>query len=83
MLCVNWSNLIFYAAGQCDAVGSIEDFQRHEIACGIIVQNHARSVLVAFCNRCIGKNNGQGISLAIVIDFHAPLLQYLTILLVR
>src|SRR6266567_5448228 len=69
-------------AGLFDPHRCVKDFDRHDIAGGVVVEDHPRFILIALGDGDVAEHDSQGISLSVVIYFHA-LLQYFSIFLVR
>src|SRR4029453_8421245 len=64
-------------------VRGIQNFEGHQVARRIIIENDARFVFIAFGHGGLSKNDRQGIRLTVIDDFHAVPFQYFAILLVR
>src|SRR6266568_5962402 len=62
-----------YLARFFDSPGRVKHFDRHDIAGGIVVEDHSRLVLIALGNGNIAEHYGQCIGLGVVIHFHALL----------
>src|SRR6516165_4161343 len=67
-----------------DSLGGIENLQGDQVPLLVVVENHARFVLIALRNVCIGlENNAQCVGFHVIGGLHGSALQYFSILLVR
>src|SRR3990172_4437046 len=73
---------ILYRSGIVHPLRGIQYLQSNDVAVFVVVQNHARLLLVAFIDGRVAEKDTQDINIRIIGDFHWAL-QYLLILLVR
>src|SRR5262249_48189828 len=76
-------HLILNTTRRRHPVRGIQDFERHQVARRIIIENDTRFVFIAFGHGGLSKNDRQGIRLTVIDDFHAVPLSYFASLLVR
>ena len=71
-----------YRPGLVDVSRGVQDFDRHEVALRVRVQNDARPSFVALRHRGLAEYHREYVSLFVVAYFHVGL-QYFAIRLVR
>src|SRR5713226_2200607 len=69
---------VFERARVLDAFGGFQNLQTYDVTILIIVENHARLVLVTLFDRRIPEDNAQYIDLRVIRYFHASLQYFST-----